>query len=174
MTDLGSLGGLDSEGTAINDLGEVVGTSSTSNGTGAFTDQNGVMTAIATGDPAAINDSGEIAGAGPAPVGSTGDVFEQAFTYQNGKTTVLGLLPGEGGTFTDASAINGSGEVIGSGDNSASDERAWMYQNGAMTDIGTLGGPRPPRLRSTRAARSSASRRPAPTPTTASSTWAGR
>jgi probable HAF family extracellular repeat protein len=33
------------------------------------------------------------------------------------------------------------GEVVGSGDNSASDERAWKYQNGTMTDIGTLGGP---------------------------------
>jgi probable HAF family extracellular repeat protein len=141
MTDLGTLGGLDSEGNAINDLGEVVGTAGTPNGTSAFTDQEGVMTAISSGDPTAINDSGEIAGGRPAPVGNTGDVFEQAFTYQNGKTTVLGLLPGEGGVFTDASGINSSGEVVGSGDNSASDERAWKYQNGTMTDVGTLGGP---------------------------------
>ena len=51
MTDLGTLGGLDSSGNAINDLGEVVGTSNTSNkGSSPFTDQNGVMTAINTGD----------------------------------------------------------------------------------------------------------------------------
>jgi probable HAF family extracellular repeat protein len=99
------------------------------------------MTAINSGDPTANNDSGEIAGGIAAPVGNTGDVFEQAFTYQNGKTTVLGLLPGEDGSFTDASAINSSGEVVGSGDNSASDERAWKYQNGTMSDLGTLGGP---------------------------------
>jgi probable HAF family extracellular repeat protein len=68
MTDLGTLGGLDSGGNAINDLGEVVGTSNTSNATSAFTDQKGVMTAINSGDPTAINDSGEIAGGGAFPV----------------------------------------------------------------------------------------------------------
>jgi probable HAF family extracellular repeat protein len=143
MTDLGSLGGIDSQGNAINDSGEVVGTSNTSNGgSSAFADQNGVMTAIDPGDGTAVNDSGEIAGVGPfLVVGTPGDVFQQAFTYLNGNTTVLGLIPGEGGIFTAAAGINSSGEVIGSGDNSASDERAWKYQNGTMTDIGTLGGP---------------------------------
>jgi probable HAF family extracellular repeat protein len=142
MTDLGTLGGLDSSGNAINDLGEVVGSSNASSGSSAFADQNGVMTAINTGDALAVNDSGEIAGEGAFPVaGTPGDVFDQAFTYQNGATTVLGLLPGEGGIFTAASGINSSGEVVGSGDNSASDERAWKDQNGAMTDLGTLGGP---------------------------------
>jgi probable HAF family extracellular repeat protein len=102
------------------------------------------MTAINKGTPAAINNSGEIAGAGSFPVaGTPGDIFTQAFTYQNGHTTVLGLLPGEGGIFTSASGINDSGVVAGSGDNAASDERAWEYQNGTMTDIGTLGGPQP-------------------------------
>ena len=53
---------------------------------------------------------------------------------------MLGLLPGEGGIFTVASGINGSGEVVGSGNNSASMERAWKYQSGTMTVIGTVGG----------------------------------
>jgi probable HAF family extracellular repeat protein len=140
MTDLGTLGGLDSQGNAINDLGEVAGSSHTATGSSAFTDQNGVMTAINTGGRAAVNDSGEIAGGGSFPVaGTPGDVFEQAFTYQNGATTVLGLLPGEGGTLTVATGINGSGEVVGFGDNSQSVDRAWKYQNGTMTDI-TPGG----------------------------------
>jgi len=143
MTDLGTLGGLDSRGNAINNLGEVVGTSALATGSSAFTDQGGAaMTAINTGDPMAINDSGEIAGEGSFLVaGTPGDIFEQAFTYQSGKTTVLGLLPGAGGSFTGASGINASGEVVGSGDNAASDERAWEYLGGVMSDIGTLGGP---------------------------------
>ena len=143
MTDLGTLGGLDSRGNAINNLGEVVGTSALATGSSAFTDQGGAaMTAINTGDPMAINDSGEIAGEGSFLVaGTPGDIFEQAFTYQSGKTTVLGLLPGAGGIFTGASGINASGEVVGSGDNAASDERAWEYLGGVMSDIGTLGGP---------------------------------
>jgi uncharacterized membrane protein len=60
MTDLGTLGGTYSKGNAINDLGEVVCTTSTTNGSSAFADQNG-------------------------------------------KTTVLGLLPGGGGIYTVAS-----------------------------------------------------------------------
>jgi probable HAF family extracellular repeat protein len=142
MTDLGTLGGLDSGGNAINDSGEVVGTSNTSNGgRSAFADRNGAMTAIDSGSATAVNRFGEVAGSGPFPVaGTPGDVFEQAFSYQDGKTTVLGLLPGEGGIFTDATGINNSGEVVGNGDNSASLERAWKFQNGTMTDIGTLGG----------------------------------
>jgi len=58
-----------------------------------------------------------------------------------GATWVSAVLTGEGGIFTAASGINSSGEIVGSGDNSASMEPAWKYQNGTMTDIGTLGGP---------------------------------
>jgi probable HAF family extracellular repeat protein len=141
MTDLGTLDGpdADSQGSAINDVGEVVGFSSTANGSEGFTDQNGVMTPFNVGFPAAINDSGEIAGGGSFPVeNAPGDVFEQAFTYKNGKTTVFGLFPG--GVESGAVAINRSGEVVGEGDDSESNQQAWKYQHGRLTDIGTLGG----------------------------------
>jgi hypothetical protein len=56
-----------------NDLGEVVGTSSTRSGSSAFIDHNVVTTAI--GDPTAINGSGEIAGGISAPVAGTLNVL---------------------------------------------------------------------------------------------------
>jgi len=139
MTNLGTLSSTNtaySQGSAINDSAEVVGTTSTATGVQAFVDQNGVMTAIGPGSAFGVNNSGLVVGSTTSSSGNT-----VAFEYSNGKTTFLGLLPGEGGIFTVAEAVNSSGEITGSGDNAASDERAWIYSNGKMTDIGTLGGP---------------------------------
>jgi probable HAF family extracellular repeat protein len=137
MTDLGTLGGHYSAGTAINNLGEVVGSSQTKSGSEAFLFRNGKMTGIGSFSPAAINDSGVVAGSMSIP----GEGHTDAIIWQNGKITDLGLLPGEGGIFTGASGINKTNEVAGSGDNKESMERAFLWRNGTMTDIGTLGGP---------------------------------
>jgi probable HAF family extracellular repeat protein len=143
ITDLGTLGnGLFAEGTAINNLGEVAGFSNLKNGERhAFAFHNGKLTDLGpTGQESrafAINDSGVVAGSMSIPfVGHT-----DATLWINGKATDLGLLPGEGGIFTDASGINNSNEVVGAGDNKESLERAFLWRNGTMTDIGTLGGP---------------------------------
>jgi probable HAF family extracellular repeat protein len=143
ITDLGTLGnGLFAEGTAINSLGEVAGFSNLKNGERhAFVSRNGKLTDLGpTGQESrafAINDSGVVAGSMSIP----GEGHTDATLWTNGKVTDLGLLPGEGGIFTDASGINNSNEVTGSGDNKESMERAWVWRNGTMTDIGTLGGP---------------------------------
>jgi probable HAF family extracellular repeat protein len=143
LTDLGTLGsGLFAEGTAINNLGEVAGFSSLKNGERhAFVFHNGKMADLGpTGQESrafAINDSGVVAGSESIP----GEGHTDAVLFSNGKVTDLGLLPGEGGIFTDPTGINSAGEVVGSGDNRESDERAWVYRNGKMTDLGTLGGP---------------------------------
>ena len=139
---LGDLGALStavtatSEGEAINDSGEVVGSTTTSTGVQAFIDQSGTMTAIGLGNATAVNDAGTVAGSTTSATGS-----QVAFSYSNGKMTDLGLIPGEGGLFSDATGINSSNQIIGVGDNAASDERAWLYSNGKMADIGTFGGP---------------------------------
>ena len=143
ITDLGTLGnGLFAEGTAINGLGEVAGFSNLKNGERhAFVFHNGKLTDLGStaqeSRAFAINDSGVVAGSESIP----GEGHTDAVLWTKGKVTDLGLLPGEGGIFTDASGINNSNEVVGSGDNKESMERAFLWRNGTMTDIGTLGGP---------------------------------
>jgi probable HAF family extracellular repeat protein len=143
ITNLGSLGGgLFAEGTAINNLGEVAGLSNLKNGERhAFVFHNGKMTDLGpTGRESrafAINDSGVVAGSESIP----GEGHTDAVLFTNGKITDLGLIPGSGGIFTSPTGINNSNEVVGSGDNRESMERAWVWRNGTMTDLGTLGGP---------------------------------
>jgi probable HAF family extracellular repeat protein len=138
ITNLGSLGGLFAEANGINNLGDVVGNSSLAKGgSEAFLDRGGHMTALGAFRAAAVNDSDVVAGSESIP----GEGHTDAILYSNGKITDLGLLPGEGGIFTDPTGINNSGEVVGSGDNRESMERAWVYRNGHMSDLGTLGGP---------------------------------
>lgn len=92
--------------------------------------------------PVAINGSGQVAGNtfsqssyNPDYPGAQGS----GFIYSNGTTTPLGTL---GGTWSSVSAINGSGEVIGSSavNSSGSIVHAFLYANGHMTDLGTLPG----------------------------------
>jgi probable HAF family extracellular repeat protein len=61
---------------------------------------------------------------------------QHAFLFGGGKMTDLGLLPGEGGIYTAASGINNSNQVVGTGDNSASDARAFLDSGGRMIDLG--------------------------------------
>jgi probable HAF family extracellular repeat protein len=139
MTDLGTLGGNLSYGTAINTAGEVAGTSQTSAEIDhAFLDRGGVVTDLGTltgtGDSEAtgINDSGQVVGQSYSSSGS-----EHAFLYTNGVMTDLGTL---GSTSSSAAGINNAGVVVGASDLADGDEHAFVYQNGKMTDLGTLGG----------------------------------
>jgi len=68
---------------------------------------------------------------------------------QDGKITDLGTVPG--GTGSLAVAVNNLGQVVGFSDNDipdafslagvATQTRAFLWQDGVMTDLGTLGGP---------------------------------
>jgi probable HAF family extracellular repeat protein len=116
-TDLGTLGGTNSNANAINDAGQIVGGSD--NGSGqfhAFTYASGTMSDLGTlgGDRSeafGINNHGVIVGdalnGAPATMG-----FAQAFSYSGGTMTDLGTLPG--GLGSTAYAINDKGMIGGS------------------------------------------------------------
>jgi probable HAF family extracellular repeat protein len=130
MTDLGTLGGHDSQGNAINLSGEVVGTAQLSTGfSDGFLWNGKKMIDLGSFNPLGINDSGQIAGscAGGACVLSNG-----TFTTLPNPT---GL--GCGG----AIAINNNGEILGGCSDNSSDSRAAVWENGQPIDLGTLGGP---------------------------------
>ncbi|MCY2952998.1 MAG: hypothetical protein NTU53_13635 [Planctomycetota bacterium] len=144
MIDLGSVCGDWSRATGINNRGQVVGYSGTTESSGwhghAFLYSGGVMTDLGTlggGGPFVdsyatdINDSGQVVG-----WSQTANKSElRAFLYSDGKMMDLG--PGE------ALAINNRGQVVGASfATSLNDARPFLYSEGIMTDLGTLGGQR--------------------------------
>ena len=154
MTNLATLGGSGNPGsvaTAINDSGQVVGYTNTPTGNGqAFLWQNGTMTnlgslapslgTLAASQAMAINKAGQVVGQSVSGSGAS-----HAFLWQNGTMSDLGTLTDLGtptlgnGNYSEAVAINSAGQVAGwSTTNNLS--HAFLWQNGTMTDLGTLGG----------------------------------
>jgi probable HAF family extracellular repeat protein len=145
MKDLGTLGGYDAFGAAINDRGQLVGSSQISktvDPTLGFVRQhvfmwtNGVMTDLGTlggglGYPEGITDQGAVFGLTTL----VGEQHVHAFLWQHGVMTDLGVLKGD----TDSSALgeNSFGQVVGFSATSST-MRAFILQNGVMTDLNTL------------------------------------
>ena len=146
ITDLGTLGGKRSLAVAIDERGQIVGNSTTANGSQhAFLWEDGDMRDLGTlggrkSAARAINGRGQIVGASDTRSGR-----EHAFLWQNGKMRDLGTL---GGQRSDAGAINDKGQVIGWAETKAKGAsgsplvHAFLWQNGKMRDLGTLGGQR--------------------------------
>lgn len=137
MTDLGTLGGRDSNATALNNIGQITGDSETSSGAfQAFLYSNGQMTSLGTSSPlfdsypVGINDAGQVA------LEASGG--SNAFLYTNGQLRDLGTL---GGSYSSAYAINNAGQVVGWSEihTGSNTDHAFLYSNGQMTDLGTLG-----------------------------------
>ena len=85
--------------------------------------------------PRAVNASGD--GAGAVSFAGQGE-DDRAFLWQNG---VIRYLPPLQGSYSGASAINDSGQIVGYA-STAGDitYRAVLWENGVISDLGTLGG----------------------------------
>jgi len=135
MTDLGTLGGIGSEGLAINDSGQVVGWSQTKAGTSDAFLWNGTrmtdLGPLSQFYPDGINDSGQIAGA-------CGNDSVPCLD-SNGTFTALPNPPNL--DCTGAIAINNNGQVLGACGDSSGNSHGVVWTNGTPTVLPTLGGP---------------------------------
>ncbi|TMK52398.1 MAG: DUF3466 family protein [Actinobacteria bacterium] len=141
MTDLGSLGGIYSEGRAINSAGDVAGYSNLSSSTyHAFLVHNGHMSDLGTLVPGGfseaygLNNFDEVVGYGSGASG------QHAFLDTGGKMSALPDLSSYGGGYSSASGINNLHQAVGSSDNASGSSHAVLWSNGTVTDLGTLGG----------------------------------
>jgi probable HAF family extracellular repeat protein len=142
FTDIGTLGGPDSNAYAVNTSGQVAGASSVAGGTieHAVVFSNGHLTDVGTAGTGlnsfalAINDNGQIAGW----TNNNGGFGERPFIQTNGVKQDIGTLGGNGGQVT---ALNNAGQAAGFSQITGDTARhAFLYSNGTLTDIKTLGG----------------------------------
>lgn len=148
FTDLGTLGGTESFGYQVNDFEEIVGMARLAgdSATHAFHYLDGVMTdlyplnsgRIRTTGPDDINNVGEIA----SGLVVSGVYVPAIFDFRSGTTEVLGTLGGKTsyGFSGVATAVNNLGDAAGYSYTNATNRHAFSYSDGALTDIGSLGG----------------------------------
>lgn len=147
---LGTLGGVDSYGEFINDLGQVSGHSETSNvpdpilgcpPTDPFIWQNGKMTDInpgnfggAIGGTNFLNNHGQAVGFGTV----AGETASHPFLWSNGKLTDLYYVGNLQGAGNSALNVNEQGHVIGADTNAEGALLGVLWRNGTFTNLMSL------------------------------------
>jgi probable HAF family extracellular repeat protein len=149
------VGGVGTSVDAINNQGQLMLNAAYPNGSGsgAWVLSGGTRTPVGSllDQPynqtfaTAINNRGQVVGfsdANPNDPTVSWSVLH-AIISTNGKATDLGTLPG--GYYSQASAINDQGQVVGYSnfektENVFQKNHAFLYSNGTMSDLGTLGG----------------------------------
>jgi probable HAF family extracellular repeat protein len=127
FVDLGTLGGQSSYATAMNNRGEVVGSSQVADGTfHGFHWRRGVMTDLGDLRPYDINDRGQIVG--------TVDVAGgwRAVRWSRGRSIDLGTL---GGAWATPTAVNDRGQVVGCSAVPNGPARPFLWTNGRMREL---------------------------------------
>jgi len=136
--------GFQSAAVDLNVLGHAVGTSTLKNGLArAALWRNGSIISLTpelppyegTSFASVINDHGHIVGA----IDDDGSLFYDGIVWANGSRTALGDL---GGGSTRPADINNAGQVVGVSNTSLElgAPRAFLWQNGVMTNLGLLRG----------------------------------
>ena len=137
MLDLGTLGGTSSLAVALNEAGHVTGESGTANGeTHAFLYNGTALLDLGTlGGTVSrgldINNAGQVIGNSTIQ----GDLDFHGFIHSNGSLQDIGTLGGTGSTARD---INNHGQVVGTSLDNNSSQRAFLWENGVLTDLNTL------------------------------------
>jgi YVTN family beta-propeller protein/probable HAF family extracellular repeat protein len=140
LRDLGAMGGAISDGSAINDAGQVTGTADTdlySSAGHAFRWDGTAMRDVGTlggtqSLGSAINTSGQMTGW----ASTTGDTAQHAFRWDGVTMQDLGTL---GGTHSRGLAINDSGQVTGWAATAGEAQHAFLWDGTTLQDLDTLG-----------------------------------
>lgn len=122
-------------GAAVNDSGQIAGTTGMYETARAFLFSQGVSRSLGTLPGATSSEANALNNAGQVVGSSAGNGVTHAFLYSNGAMRDLGTL---GGTFSVALGINANGEIYGRSTLADGTSHAFLYQAGKMLDLTSL------------------------------------